>query len=165
MQSTIEITIASAWSTLQILDRQARKDCGKVAGGLYSLYLILSSRQAMQTYRALWQLLVIIAMIAWALCLEFGAANQRCDREVHRCQTVKESVTVNVDSEPETEPQISDAIVPFVRPQLKAETIDWAAMTPYQLRHECQVRGIKWRNVYGKNKHMKKAEMIAALKR
>jgi len=31
------------------------------------------------------------------------------------------------------------------------------------LRQECQKAGIKWRNAHGKNKHLKKAEMIAAL--
>jgi hypothetical protein len=32
-----------------------------------------------------------------------------------------------------------------------------------QLRQQCQKAGIKWRNAHGKNKHLKKAEMIAAL--
>jgi hypothetical protein len=31
------------------------------------------------------------------------------------------------------------------------------------LRQQCQQAGIKWRNAHGKNKHLKKAEMIAAL--
>jgi hypothetical protein len=32
-----------------------------------------------------------------------------------------------------------------------------------QLRQQCQQAGIKWRNAHGKNKHLKKEEMIAAL--
>ncbi|XGV95584.1 MAG: hypothetical protein ACAF41_22930 [Leptolyngbya sp. BL-A-14] len=32
-----------------------------------------------------------------------------------------------------------------------------------QLRQQCQEAGIKWRNAHGKNKHLKKAEMLAAL--
>jgi hypothetical protein len=32
-----------------------------------------------------------------------------------------------------------------------------------QLRKQCQQAGIKWRNAHGKNKHLKKAEMIEAL--
>jgi len=34
-----------------------------------------------------------------------------------------------------------------------------------QLRQECQKAGIKWRHAHGKNRHLKKAEMIEALKR
>lgn len=33
------------------------------------------------------------------------------------------------------------------------------------LRQQCQQAGIKWRNAHGKNKHLKKAEMIEALQR
>jgi hypothetical protein len=36
--------------------------------------------------------------------------------------------------------------------------------TPVErLRQQCQQAGIKWRNAHGKNKHLKKAEMIDAL--
>jgi hypothetical protein len=34
-----------------------------------------------------------------------------------------------------------------------------------QLRQQCQQAGIKWRDAHGKNKHLKKAEMIEALER
>ncbi|MBW4523332.1 MAG: hypothetical protein KME16_27150 [Scytolyngbya sp. HA4215-MV1] len=34
-----------------------------------------------------------------------------------------------------------------------------------QLRQQCQEAGIKWRDAHGKNKHLKKAEMIEALER
>jgi hypothetical protein len=37
-------------------------------------------------------------------------------------------------------------------------------LTPTErLRQQCQQAGIKWRHAHGKNKHLKKAEMIAAL--
>lgn len=32
-----------------------------------------------------------------------------------------------------------------------------------RLRQQCQEAGIKWRDAHGKNKHLKKAEMMAAL--
>ncbi|MBW4693517.1 MAG: hypothetical protein KME27_17370 [Lyngbya sp. HA4199-MV5] len=32
-----------------------------------------------------------------------------------------------------------------------------------QLRQQCQQAGIKWRDAHGKNKHLKKAEMLSAL--
>jgi hypothetical protein len=34
-----------------------------------------------------------------------------------------------------------------------------------KLRQQCQQAGIKWRDAHGKNKHLKKAEMIEALQR
>lgn len=36
---------------------------------------------------------------------------------------------------------------------------DFDSMTPKQLRDECQKHGIKWRNCYGKNRHMPVKEM------
>jgi hypothetical protein len=41
--------------------------------------------------------------------------------------------------------------------------IDYNLMNCDQLRSLCTERGIKWRNVHGKNKHLKKAEMVSAL--
>lgn len=54
-----------------------------------------------------------------------------------------------------------------------AKTMDSEMMTTVtrkrspveQLREQCQKAGIKWRDAHGKNKHLKKAEMIAALER
>lgn len=53
-----------------------------------------------------------------------------------------------------------DAIVPFVRRQIAR---DWSAMKPAELRQACQQQGVKWRNAHGKNKHLTKGQMIAAL--
>jgi hypothetical protein len=66
-------------------------------------------------------------------------------------------------------PAIVDAVVPFIRPQPKSPTVadlpDWSALDPFQLRKECQARGIKWRNADPlTGKHLKKAAMVAALK-
>lgn len=41
--------------------------------------------------------------------------------------------------------------------------LDLAAMPNTELRKRCQTVGVKWRNVYGANKHLSKDEMIAAL--
>jgi hypothetical protein len=43
------------------------------------------------------------------------------------------------------------------------EVVDWKAIDPFQLRRECQVRGIRWRDAHGRNKHLRKAEMVRAL--
>lgn len=58
--------------------------------------------------------------------------------------------------------QPTNNVVPFVRPV--AAVINYGTMTPYQLRQECQRRGIKWRNVRGTGKHMPTAEMRERLK-
>jgi hypothetical protein len=39
----------------------------------------------------------------------------------------------------------------------------YQGMTSPQLRKECSKAGIQWRSVYGKSKHLSKAEMLAAL--
>jgi hypothetical protein len=55
---------------------------------------------------------------------------------------------------------------PQAEPALKAgKPASKRKPTPVELlRQQCQEAGIKWRNAHGKNKHLKKAEMIAALK-
>ena len=45
-----------------------------------------------------------------------------------------------------------------------ATTVAKRQLSPVeQLRQECQQAGIKWRDAHGKNKHLKKAEMLVAL--
>jgi hypothetical protein len=41
--------------------------------------------------------------------------------------------------------------------------VDYSQFNCDQLRSLCTERGIKWRNVHGRNKHLKKAEMIQLL--
>lgn len=61
-------------------------------------------------------------------------------------------------------PLVLDEIIPFVRSvQLIPSDPVWVELTPEQLRKECQARSIRWRNAHGKNRHLKKAEMVAAL--
>lgn len=76
--------------------------------------------------------------------------------EVAEAETAAEQPTI----------ALTDSIVPFVRPQPKTATVakmDWQSLNPYQLRTECSLQGIKWRNAHGKNKHLTKAQMVAAL--
>ncbi|HEY9664007.1 MAG TPA: hypothetical protein V6C65_36615 [Allocoleopsis sp.] len=57
-----------------------------------------------------------------------------------------------------------DNVVPFVRPtKRQQQAIDWNTLTPYQLRSECQKRGIRWRNARPDGKHLRKEEMVQAL--
>jgi len=41
--------------------------------------------------------------------------------------------------------------------------VDYNLMNCDQLRSLCAEQGIKWRNAHGKNKHLKKAEMVQFL--
>lgn len=55
----------------------------------------------------------------------------------------------------------SHSIAPFTRRPTIAP--DWTTLSPETLRRECQQRGIKWRNSRLDGKHLRKAEMVAAL--
>lgn len=57
----------------------------------------------------------------------------------------------------------SDVVVPFRRRQPQTVAVDYSVLNPYQLRKECQARGIRWRNAHGKNRHLTKAQMVEAL--
>lgn len=70
------------------------------------------------------------------------------------------AVAENLATAPTVEQAWADAIVPFNRPQ---PAYNWSAMSPYELRKVCQQQGIKWRNAHGKNRHLTKLQMIAAL--
>lgn len=50
-----------------------------------------------------------------------------------------------------------------IKLQAVSEVPAWAQLDRGQLRKECSARAIKWRNAHGKNLHLLKAEMIAAL--
>lgn len=60
-----------------------------------------------------------------------------------------------------------EAIAPEVvkpKPQsLGSAAVNYESMTCEQLRSVCTERSIPWRNVHGKNKHLRKAEMLALL--
>ena len=49
-------------------------------------------------------------------------------------------------------------------PDLPTASTAQRKLSPVELlRQQCQQAGIKWRDAHGKNRHLKKAEMIAAL--
>lgn len=72
---------------------------------------------------------------------------------------------------PQTKPESKPRAQAMVRPErsLTIKTVEPTEskrkLTPVeQLRQQCQQAGIKWRDAHGKNKHLKKAEMIEALR-
>lgn len=65
-------------------------------------------------------------------------------------------------------PQVEKAIavVEEIQTEVIAVAVDaekYAAMTVKELRQVCTQAGVQWRNVHGKNKHLKKREMITEL--
>jgi hypothetical protein len=64
---------------------------------------------------------------------------------------------------PTPEPVIEPTPEPVIEPVIAPAPVEWAALTPQQLRRACQGSGIKWRNAHGPNKHLSKREMVAAL--
>lgn len=89
--STVQISVQSAIETLQICDRQARKDTGKVIDTLYSGYLLLTSPEAKQTYRMIREIVVIACMVAYAAGMSF---REWSDRFIASCETQPVRVTV-----------------------------------------------------------------------
>lgn len=150
MQSFI-ITATSAAQTLQILDRQARRDTGKVIRFTYRAYRVLSSPQAIATYRTLWACLQLACMVAIALG---ASAREWCDAYVESC--LEQSTAV----EQAPEPRMVDTVVPFKR---RDRHPAWEGMDSFQLRRECQQRGIKWRNAAPNGKHLSKPVMVRLL--
>lgn len=61
------ITVNTAWDTLLICDRQARRDYRKVSATAQHVYAILKSEEAVKTYKTIWNATVIMAFVAIAL--------------------------------------------------------------------------------------------------
>jgi hypothetical protein len=64
---TLQFMTATGWDMLQIIDRQARKDVGKVARFSTKVEQILTSTEAIKTYESIGRLIVIGGMVAIAL--------------------------------------------------------------------------------------------------
>jgi hypothetical protein len=175
----------SAWSTLLICDRQARRDTGKVLAAIAWTVEILTCQQAIQTYRAIWRLMQIVWSIAVLL---FLLLHKQVDRAVAECEApapiaavepaVQEPEVVAAETvepiaqEPEaaiveTAEFVGEAdvapIVSEANPQPVGDSQNWDALDPFQLRKACAQQGIKWRNARLDGKHLRKDEMVAAL--
>lgn len=130
----VKITIASAWSTLQICDRQARKDCTKVTQATYTVYLALTSTQAKQTYRTIWSALQVVVAVAWWLVL---LVSEIPDRHL---RTEPIALLPAADEEVEEVSPIQHTVVPFKRPAPKVKTIE--DLTRAELLELAQQRGL-----------------------
>lgn len=104
--SVPEIVVLSAIDTLQILDRQAQRDCRKV-------WQFFTCRQAIQTYRSIYRLIEILCLIAIAL----GAtAREMSDNYVASCERPIVAPLPDPWDLPAPEPETE----PAAQPQLPA---------------------------------------------
>lgn len=74
---------------------------------------------------------------------------------------VVDVLPVVVEDEPSLE-DLFNAVNEIMAQPSYAER-DFSAMTVKELRAECKERGIKCRHAHGRNRHLSKAEMVAAL--
>ena len=103
----------------------------------------------------------------------------------HATPTPEVKPEVKVEVQPEIKPEAEEVAQPIpvaeadekpvkprktrnkVKPQpmsVGAAGIDYSAMTSEQLRKECALQGVAWRNGGDYGKPMKKGQMIAALR-
>lgn len=76
------LTAQSAWETLQICDRQARKDYAKCDRFARTIYAILSSEEARRWYRITWNCIVLACMAVVYLGM---VCREWCDNYVESC--------------------------------------------------------------------------------
>ncbi|NJR40955.1 MAG: hypothetical protein HC781_21600 [Leptolyngbyaceae cyanobacterium CSU_1_4] len=113
----------SGWSTLQILDRQARKDVCKVMQFSIATYRVFTSPNAIKTYRMMGQLMVIAGMVTIALGM---TARDWCNAYIDSCleQPIEPAVESPVELQVEPEPQ------PQPTPEPIAEVMSIASTSP-----------------------------------
>lgn len=93
---TIAITLDSAVSTLQILDRQARKDSGKVIRFTYGVYNVLTSAEAKRKYRIAREVAGRIAEIVVLIAIALASDLDRWIQSHEQSQVVEPEVEVEV---------------------------------------------------------------------
>ncbi|MEM7769237.1 MAG: hypothetical protein AAF327_01850 [Cyanobacteria bacterium P01_A01_bin.37] len=59
--------------------------------------------------------------------------------------------------------RVINQLVPSVAASIAESVVAFTDMKVPALRQECAAKGITWRNAHGKNAHLKKGEMVAAL--
>ena len=110
---------------------------------------------------------VFTAVYTLAAFIQFAANeinNRRFNAEIDRMELP--NITYDLDlswmiaDESELEPDSEDEMESVA---IAVDMANYAAMTVSELREVCKEAGIKWRNVNGKNKHLSKDAMIAAL--
>jgi hypothetical protein len=182
--NTFALTAVSAWSTLLICDRQARRDCAKIARALQTCYAIATHPEAIRTYRMIYRALEIAVLVT----LYLGGLTRRHYERIKADQRPApvapetaplndpwETAPVEVVVEATPAPQIQITAQPLLpaAPTLRllpaAKVIapqphaPWKEMTAAELRKACTKAGIAWSRAGAGKKNLTKREMIRAL--
>jgi len=174
--ANVQITTATAIDTAHICYRKARRDCYRIHG------LVTHPRTVEAAKIAIWSLYVG-AVVAYALGQSARILLQSwVDAQVSSALVQPVAIKDDLPSLPElldTAAEMTGAEV--VQAEIEAAFLeemiaaleeaeqttegqpDYSTLTTPELRRECAAVGIRWKNARGKNRHMTKAQMIAAL--
>ena len=160
----VQITADTALNTAHICYRKARRDCYRIHG-------LLTHPRTMEAAKiAIWSLYVgavvaytlgqsaRILLQSWIDAQQRPAAMVEATTESPAAMTGAEVVQAEIEAA-----FLEEMIAAIEETEQPAAPIK--AMTETQrLRKECTAKGIRWRNVRGKGKHMTLPAMKAALK-
>lgn len=96
--------------------------------------------------------------VEW-LSLSYVAGSLAWRTHLHFTQPFSSKFQTRFQSKSRSAPTLREVSLPVtpVPPSPKRSPVE-------QLRQQCQQAGIKWRDAHGKHKHLKKQEMLDALK-
>ena len=166
----LTITAESAADTAHICYRKARRDC-------YRIHALLTHPRTVEAAKiAIW-CLYLGAVIAFTLgqtariLVDAGAKaiQQWAESEVAACIATEPAPIADPAPAPAIAAPVAQPVAvaqPVTVAVVKVETetaTDYSALPTPKLRQLCSAAGIRWKDARGKNRHMTKAAMIAAL--
>lgn len=118
MNSVVASFKAGAVKSLEQTDEMVFTVLDRVAMFSLATYEVLTSDQAVKTYRAVWRLAVIAAMIAWAVVLTIGEAIDRdVQSHLHKVVEVVEEVPTTGSQKSESTVQVEKVVEPIDVPR------------------------------------------------
>ncbi|MEY3300440.1 MAG: hypothetical protein RLZZ597_3700 [Cyanobacteriota bacterium] len=149
----VQITADTALNTAHICYRKARRDC-------YRIHALLTHPRTVEAAKiAVWSLYVG-AVIAYAL----GQTARIVVQHWVDAQVASALPTAHIAEAGEMVAAAEMTGAEMAITETEAELLeDYSTLTTPQLRRECTAVGIRWKDARGKNRHMTKAAMIAAL--
>ena len=166
----LSITANTALDTAHICYRKARRDC-------YRIHALLTHPRTVEAAKIAVWCLYLGAVVAFTLGQTARIIVQDwADTTVESCLAAPALPTAHIAEAgemvaaaemtgaemaiTETEAELLEDLIAAIE---EAEQPDYSTLTTPQLRRECTAVGICWKDARGKNRHMTKAAMIAAL--
>lgn len=159
-------TASSAWSTLYRISERAWEGVEFASDVVSFGWSVATSPDAIRFYDrtaykicvgALW--IGAIAYVLGRRAFDYGRAFRVW------CDTLVEESLQPVEVVEESQSATTDESIPDgVEECLETASVSfYESLSSFQLRGECSLRGIVWRNAHGKGRHLSKREMIEAL--